>query len=86
MAVPGRRELVPTSSVELGLGHAPQPTRVSGTPRVPSRDMRLNPPGFEPPGSDMIMGLCMDEWARGEVPFGLIHTRPHSKRGAHMDT
>ena len=60
MAVPGRRELVPTSSVELGLGHTPQPTQVSGTPRVLSRDLRLNPPGFEPPGPDMICGVHMD--------------------------
>ena len=61
--VDGRTRPAGARTHELGgawVGAHPSTDLGSGTPRVLSRDLRLNPPGFEPPGSDMICGVHMD--------------------------
>ena len=70
MAVPGRRGSVPTDPVTW-TRDVPLPwDSGSGTPRVLSRKLRFSTPVLEPPGSDMIIELCMDEWARGRFRYG----------------
>ena len=80
MAVPGRRGSVPTDLI-IAARDAPLPWGSGlGTLRVPSRKLRLNPPGFEPPGSDMFVGTRMDEWDRQlAAPPRQLATRPRVK-------
>ena len=76
MAVPGRRGSVPTD-LNIEARDAPLPWGSGlGTLRVLPRKPRLNPPGFEPPGSDM---LCVSAYGRMGMAVapdpGLLHTR-----------
>ena len=68
MAVPGRRGSVPTDLI-VATRDAPLPWGSGfGTLRALPRNLRFSTPVLEPPGSDMMLGVCMDEWARGLVP------------------